>query len=844
MEAPHSQPSPSGFSSYPLAVFLGAIGVGVCLDRWLGVGVPEFLLPVSGVCLLLWAFTFSNHGSRWFGLLLLLVSVLAASCAWHHCFWRLVPADHIALQVVNRGPQPVVLRVRVTSVPEYGPLPVLEPLATIPQGVRSRFRARVTAIRDGHDWIDSSGRLDIRAEGHLLGLRAGDALELCGTLLTPTGPMNPGQRDFRLAGRTERVFCRLDVRYPACVKVLEEAGATAGSVVSDLRVAGLQLLDKFVSVERGDLAGALLLGARDRVDDARVERFFHTGTIHLLAISGLHVGILAWAFFAFARGRRSREPILIGLMLLTILYCMITGSRPPVLRATVLIIVVCAGLILRRRVLAWNALAAAAIVLLIIRPAALFSTGAQLSFVAVATLIWIGLNVSTVASRPVDRLISEARPWHEQFAYSVWLRAQQLTLVSFAIWFVTLPLVMHRFHLVSPIGLALNVVLMVPVTIGLLTGFLVLLSGNVWAPLARVVGACCDRCLWFFESTVSSAHDVPYAWFWVAGPGAVWCGVFYVVLAVVVGVPGCRPNRLWAAVLVLLWFSVPAAGGLIRELSPADDALRCTFLCVGHGTCAVLELPDERVLLYDCGRMGFPRTGVDIVSQYLWHRGISHLDGVVISHADADHYNALPGLVERFSVGEVLVSPFMFDSEAPGVIVLKQRLQSANVPCRHLRTHDVMRLGEVTMSVLHPSENRMTGSDNANSILLEVEYQGRKILLPGDLEPPGLGVVVAEAARDVDVVMAPHHGSLRSLPERFLQWCSPEWVVVSADEDHFSAPAQAMFRTTGANVLHTAKVGAVTVSIRQGDLSVDTFLPLPLAQDAELAASELTPSGE
>ena len=587
-------------------------------------------------------------------------------------------------------------------------------------------------------------------------------------------------------------------------------------------------LDRFVSPERGDLAGALLLGARDRLDDSRVERFFHTGTIHLLAISGLHVGILAWAFFFFARQQRSREPILIGLMLLTLLYCLLTGVRPPVLRATVLIIVVCVGLIVRRRVLAWNALAAAALVLLILCPAALFSSGAQLSFIAVATLIWLGLNLQDGTTQPVDRLIATSRPWHERMVVTVWLRTRQLAVVSLSIWLVTSPLVMNRFHVMSPIALVLNVVLMVPVTLGLLSGFLVLLSGSWFEPLARMSGVVCDRCLWFFESLVDWAHGIPGGWFWVAGPGTIWCGVFYIVLAGIVLVPRLKPTRSWAIALVMMWIAAPVPGGLVRQAMSGDETLRCTFLSVGHGTCVVLELPDNRVLIYDCGRMGTPRAGVEIVSGFLWHRGISHVDGMIISHADADHYNIAPGLAERISIGEILVTPFMFDSDAPGVVVLRERLELAGVPCRPVWANDVIRCGDVALRILHPTSTRMDGSDNANSILVEIEFQGRKILLPGDLESPGLEAVMAEESRDVDVLMAPHHGSPRSFPQLFADWCTPEWVIISAGKDHLpEANDYDVFSSLGANVMRTAEVGAVTVTVQNGDLHVDTFLPRP-----------------
>ena len=392
---------------------------------------------------------------------------------------------------------------------------------------------------------------------------------------------------------------------------------------------------------------------------------------------------------------------------------------------------------------------------------------------------------------------------------------------------MTLPIVMHQFHLLSPSSLVLNVVLSVPIAISLLSGFGVLLLGRFFDPAARLLGTICDLCLAFAESTVQFVHEIPGAYFWTAGPHAFWVGVFYAGLTVFAFVPRFRPNRYGAVAWFSLWLTVPTGWELAAEWTrdPADKELRCTFVSVGHGTCVVFELPDDRVLLYDCGRMGIPQTGVQLVSEFLWHRGISHIDGIVVSHADADHYNIVPGLLDRFSVGEVFATPFMFESDAPGVRVLRNAINESRIPIVHLSANDVMRFGETSMTVLHPPSTGVRGSDNANSIVLDVQYQGRSVLLPGDLEAPGLQDVMAELPRDTDVLMAPHHGSLRSSPKEFTAWCTPEFVVISGGQKDDDEAIQDVFDSIGnAEVFHTARDGAITVSIYQGEIRVTPFV--------------------
>jgi competence protein ComEC len=262
--------------------------------------------------------------------------------------------------------------------------------------------------------------------------------------------------------------------------------------------------------------------------------------------------------------------------------------------------------------------------------------------------------------------------------------------------------------------------------------------------------------------------------------------------------------------------------------STRPPPLACTFLAVGHGGCAVLELPQGQTILYDAGRMGLPGRANRGISSFLWSRGISHVDAVVLSHADADHYNALPELLNRFSVGVVFVSPAMFLAEDEAVATLRQIVRDHGVPLREIYGGDRFQLqGTAQIQVLHPLRHCVSGSDNANSIVLRVDYGGRTILLPGDLEGRGLEDVLAEREIDCDVLLAPHHGSMRSRPADMAAWCAPEWVVISgANEDGGRAPEQA-FAAAGARVLHTARAGAVRVSIDDQQMAVRSWREQP-----------------
>jgi competence protein ComEC len=167
----------------------------------------------------------------------------------------------------------------------------------------------------------------------------------------------------------------------------------------------------------------------------------------------------------------------------------------------------------------------------------------------------------------------------------------------------------------------------------------------------------------------------------------------------------------------------------------------------------------------------------------------------------------------------------MFEEENRSLAALREAIGEWGVPVREIFANDRLRGGQrCLIEVLHPPRRGVLGNDNANSLVLAIEYGGRRILLPGDLEPPGLDAVLAEEPWDCDVLLAPHHGSGRSNPPGLARWSAPEWVVVSGSLNDYEPDTEATYRAAGGEVLHTGRVGAVRVVIEKGGLEVSSYL--------------------
>src|SRR6185295_8396063 len=225
-------------------------------------------------------------------------------------------------------------------------------------GDETELFLRVTAIRNGQTWQPASGNATVDVDGHLLGVRAGDKLRLFVLASRPRGTFNPGEFDFAKWERSRRVFCKLRGIFPESIQPLARgSGISPRLWLSEVRERGNALLRANISQRRTSLAAAILIGAREQLDSERNEGFLVTGTIHILSISGLHVGILAMGFWSiFRTGLLPRSASLMAAMALTVAYAFLTDLQPPVMRATILVVAMCTARLLGRTALGFNTL--------------------------------------------------------------------------------------------------------------------------------------------------------------------------------------------------------------------------------------------------------------------------------------------------------------------------------------------------------------------------------------------------------------------------------------------------------------------------------------------------------
>jgi competence protein ComEC len=829
--------SPVRAAAYqPLVPLLAAFAAGITLDAgwrcgWL-LGGGLAVLSAIGVLLALRlggrSAATRTRASLRLGAIATLLATAATGAGWHHVAWRMFPADDLARRL-DLLPRPVEIRIELRTQPRQRPLSPADPLASYTPRTEWDCEALITAVRERGVWSRCAGNARVVIVSESLNLHCGDRLRVLGLASRPTPAANPGEFDGADYEREGRRLTRLVIESREAIHVERRWRSWSGRRwLAELRQAGERRLKQHVPARHAGLASALLLGTREQLDQPLSESFFVTGLAHLLAISGLNVAIFAYGFWGVVRlGWLPRRVAYVGVAGLAVFYALLTGAEPPVVRAAILVVCMCGAKLLARQGLAFNTLAAAGWVVVAASPAVLFQTGAQLSFLAVAVLAReAAARPAAHLSDPLEDLLERSRSWGERAVRGAIRAVFGACVTSGRVWVLSVPLVAWRFHLVSPIALVINPLTLLPAAVALYAGFFVLVLAPVWPWAADVAGGICGAALSGIDLLVRWGQGVPGGHFWTPGPRFAWMLTFYAVAAAtpLAGLPRRWCWRVaWVAVALLL---TPAARvGSERLFFPAereDEHWSSTFVAVGHGTSVLVEWPDGRTLLYDGGRLGLPRQGARAIASVLWSRGVSRIDALVISHADADHFNAIPELLERFQVQTLYVTPGMFRNPDGAVLVLRDAVRRRGLVCRELTQGDrIWSDSQGNVEVLHPPLNWEAKTDNASSLVLSIERGGRRLLLPGDLEGAGMQRLLEQVGGKWDVAMAPHHGGTREPSDRFLAWSRPDWVVVSGALSKWQSGTR-RFDPSPAQLRHTALDGMVCCEFQRDGVDVRT----------------------
>lgn len=697
------------------------------------------------------------------------------------------------------------------------------------------------------------GKLLLTVNGTALPYRYGDFIRFRARLRAPHNFLNPGGIDY--AGRLlyRGITIRAYVNSASGIALVRSNQANSlRQGIEDYRSRLRDLVRNHTTVPEGQIIQAMILGEQNEIPDAVRENFNRTGTSHIIAISGFNVGIIViMCLFAFRTVLKLFPQLLLqsnAVTLATILsvvpvvfFAAIAGMGVSVVRAAIMAVLFMAALTLGRERDLANILALAAFIILVFSPGSLFDVSFQLSFVAVASILFL---VPRLVLLVPERYRARGGFLHTLVLFFA-------TTISATLG--TMPLLILYFHRFSTVVLPANLAV-VPI-LGILA---------IPCCMAVVFAAPISTALAVFFIKVSSMLATVSIWlvnFFAHLPGAAlfvptpngWEITLYYAALTSLGIIADKrrtadgPGKFSLAVLIaVLAVSLIGETTWLVRRSMEARTLRVTAIDVGQGSATLIGFPDGRSMLVDGGGFAGSRfdIGKHVLAPFLFHERIRTLDYVVLTHPHPDHMNGLLSILDNFPVGEF----WSTEQTAEGDEYERLCRLVAERKIRHriagAQPGDI-RIGKAAVAIVagpaSPAAHHPIGM-NDGSLVMKITYGKVGILLPADItERSEAALLRTPVNLQSRVLFAPHHGGNRSSSDDFLARVAPDLAVISCGADNvYGTPRPellARYAAYGIRIFRTDRDGAVTIMTDGNVISVRTY------RDARGAGSVLPSPG-
>lgn len=587
-------------------------------------------------------------------------------------------------------------------------------------------------------------------------------------------------------------------------------------------------LEYYLVPEDAGIMSAMLLGDKSHMEAETKELYREVGIYHILAISGLHISMIGGCIYKLLKKTQINPvPAVLISLIFIVFYGIMIGMPPSAFRAIVMFIFGLVAPIFCRSHDKLTSLAFAGACLAVWEPLLMFDAGVQLSFLAVMGIVLLYPTFLDIHRH------------HMKVADGLW--------VSFAVTYMTVPVIMRTYYEVPLYSLLANVCVLpfVPVLIGLGLGIIVL--GGILSIPAKMAATVIHMILWFYERILAIFAGLPGNSY-VTGAPEVWrIFIFYIVLGIVIWIVLKIKRKLLIQSLksendyaegrpqeyvrvqkrihkimrgvhlvqaVIMTFLV-----ILLIVSKQFDC-RLTFLDVGQGDGICIETKGE-VFLIDCGSTSRENIGKYTLAPFLKYRGIDEIDGWFLTHPDKDHTSAFMELCEDGEIGEISVEtlyiPMVLEEEFAEIIMLAERCEVEVVV---LEAGDKMKVDDMTMTVLSPEAEQFYTDENAASLVLYMECGNFNALFMGDAGAEAERNIINQEIEDVTLLKVGHHGSsIEANTEKFIQTMNPAISVISCGENNvYGHPHEQTIHNLeaiGSNIWITSENGVLEIYMKR-----------------------------
>ena len=543
-------------------------------------------------------------------------------------------------------------------------------------------------------------------------------------------------------------------------------------------------------------ARALLLGDSSLLTYEEDTAFRISGLRHIIAVSGLHVSILFSLVYLLV-GKHRGMTALIGIPVL-LLFAAAAGFTPSITRACIMQTLMILAMLLNREYDPPTALSFAVVTMLLINPQTITSVSFQLS---VACMVGIFLFSQRIYDYLLDeKRLGKAKGKTLRARLSRWICGSAS--VTLGAMVTTTPLCAWYFGCVSLVGILSNLLTLWVVSFVFYGIIFACVAGFVWIPVGKAIAWCVGWPIRYVLFAAKSLSAVPLAAVYVGDVYIVsWLIFSYVLLAVFYFCKDKRPILLGCCILVSLGFSLCAS-----YLEARVDPFRVTMLNVGQGQCVLLQNRDSCYLV-DCGGDS-PEAAADTAAEYLLSQGITHLNGIIVTHYDIDHVSGIPLLLTRITTDRL----YLPDVEETDTLREKFAVEYSSLIC-WIEPESTFPIPDGNITVFAAEADK---SDNESSLCILFQPENYDILITGDRTFSGEQALMDQTELpDLEILIAGHHGAATSTGYELLWQTKPETVLISAGADNpFGHPAQETLQRLalfGCTVLRTDIDGTIII---------------------------------
>jgi len=671
-------------------------------------------------------------------------------------------------------------------------------------------------------------------------LRYGDIVEISGELRKPQGKRNPGGFDYSAYLARKGIFGIIYLRSLKDLKRMGEGGGNFWLRWMDKLRGKIERIFEVTMRDTPDYANVLkgiILGQKKALSETTLRDFRNSGVMHILAVSGLHVGMIALACFLLLKLFRIPEKLIYLLTaMLVIIYANLVGYRPSVVRASIIIILFFIAKIIDRDSDLLNLLGFAALLLLLFNHTSLWDAGFQLSFATTAAIVYLMSKWEVLISHLAcqwerirkikspaageiqdSRVDADAIQDVEDKPFLLRIADKFILMplgVSIAAQVASQPIIAYHFNRIYPVAVLTNLVAVWLVWYIVCVAFVTIILSLIFPPIAIPFAWANKLAIFLLLKVVHFFAGIPYAVVEVPAP-PLWFFIIYTAsFFAITNLDWIRRRKKDALIIALavislcLWVTLPQSGGRLLEV---------TFLDVGQGDSAFIRFPDGANMLIDGGpkRPGFD-SGEHIVAPFLRHRGIRKVDTVILTHPENDHGGGLEYILKNFRVGKIIG---IHHQDIPSATHRKLR---AIAEKRRIEYQPgfagTIANTKYELDILSPTEstNFMDGYVNDDSVLLRLAYGKVSFLFTGDIEARAeRSILLSGSHLQADIIKVPHHGSITSSGEAFLDAVNPAIAVISTGRrgktSFASETVLERYKERHARVYRTDESGAIRI---------------------------------